>query len=251
MFSSSDHLHRRFAIQASWTAKMRKHLIQEKKILKPGPILETGCGTGAVLSDLEQLWNYPIYGIDLRKDYLIKANKQTSRSHIAVGNVSNMPFPDRTFSAVVSHYFLMWLSKPEESLAEIRRVIQPGGYFFVFAEPDYGGRIDFPPSLKSVKKLQIKALKLAGADPEMGRILPSLLKKIGFRNVVSGVYENRFPSSYSEQMIKSEQRILKEDLQQVATKSELQNFLSMDAKAWKMGTRIVHVPTFYAWGIAP
>lgn len=251
MFSSVDHWHRRFKIQASWTSKMRKHLLLEKEFLTPGPILETGCGTGAILADLEQLWRYPIYGIDLKKDYLLKARKETSRSSMAVGNVSNLPFPDQTFSAVVSHYFLMWLSSPAESLSEIRRVTKSGGYFFVFAEPDYGGRIDFPPILNSVKELQIKGLKMAGAEPEMGRNLPSLLKNAGFKNVVSGVYENRIQSSYPEDWIESEQMMLKEDLNQVVSNSKLQNILSMDAEAWKTGTRVVHVPTFYAWGIVP
>jgi ubiquinone/menaquinone biosynthesis C-methylase UbiE len=251
MNHSAASWHQRFTLQASWTAEMRKHLILEKAGINPGPILEAGCGTGAVLSDLQKFWKGPVYGIDLREDFLIEAKQQINNFRGAAGDASRLPFPDRTFSAVISHYFLMWLSKPEESLIEIQRVIQPGGLFFLFAEPDYGGRIDFPSNLNAVKKLQIEGLKKAGADPEMGRKLPGLLHKSGFRNVVSGVYENRFPTSYPEDWIISEQMILKGDLQRVVSESELQKILSRDAEAWKTGNRLIHVPTFYAWGTAP
>lgn len=251
MDHSAASWHRRFTLQASWTEKMRKHLILERGTLQPGPILETGCGTGAVLSNLLKLWKDPVYGIDLREDFLLEAKKHNNNFQCAAGNVSHLPFPDRTFSAVISHYFLMWLSKPEESLLEIRRVIHPGGYFFIFAEPDYGGRIDFPSDLTPIKKLQIAGLKKAGADPEMGRKLASILKKTGYQNVVSGIYENRFPTSYSEDWIQSEQMILKEDLRGVVSEPDLQNILSREAKAWETGSRLIHVPTFYAWGTVP
>ncbi len=59
------------------------------------------------------------------------------------------------------------------AIKEIYRVLQPKG-MLVAIEPDYGGMIEYPPEI-ATGDLWIAALSRAGADPCIGRKLPSIL----------------------------------------------------------------------------
>jgi hypothetical protein len=72
---------------------------------------------------------------------------------------------------------LLWMPL-EATLAEVRRVLQPGGVLLAI-EPDYGGMIEHPPEL-GTRELWIAGLQRAGADPLVGRKLPGLLAGHGF-----------------------------------------------------------------------
>jgi SAM-dependent methyltransferase len=51
------------------------------------------------------------------------------------GDAANLPFPDRTFAAIISNHSLEHFNDLEGSLREIGRVVHPGGAIFVSA-PD-------------------------------------------------------------------------------------------------------------------
>jgi len=54
------------------------------------------------------------------------------------------------------------------------RVTQPGGAILVCAEPDYGGRLDYPDL--PIGRWQAEALRREGADPLLGRKLRALFR---------------------------------------------------------------------------
>jgi SAM-dependent methyltransferase len=56
-----------------------------------------------------------------------------------------LPFQP-VFDVTFCHFLLLWVSNPEKVVAEMGRVTRPGGSVRL-AEPDYGGRIDYPESL--------------------------------------------------------------------------------------------------------
>jgi hypothetical protein len=53
----------------------------------------------------------------------------------------------------------------------------------MLAEPDYGGRIDYPSIFERIGKLQTDQLQAQGADPFIGRKLPALLSQAGLHNI--------------------------------------------------------------------
>ena len=59
------------------------------------------------------------------------------------------------------------------------RVTHPGGFVLALAEPDYGGRIDYPTELSQIGDWQKNALKQQGANPLMGRELRSIFSHAG------------------------------------------------------------------------
>lgn len=97
-----------------------------------GRVLEIGVGTGLNLAC------YPaavdeVVGIDPNPGMLALAEKQAARAprpvELAPGRAESLPFPDGSFDAVVSTVTLCSVESPAAALAEIHRVLVPGGRF--------------------------------------------------------------------------------------------------------------------------
>ncbi len=93
-----------------------------------GQILDNGCGTGILL---EYLRGRNVTGIDLSSKMLLATRKITGR--IVRGNSLELPFPNYTFDLVLSRSLIHHLPDKEKGIAEIARVLKPGGYA-VFAD---------------------------------------------------------------------------------------------------------------------
>ena len=131
--------HNRFMLQAQWTRALRLYFFDLIKLEAADKILDIGCGTGALLPDLQSLSPADIYGADVSLDPLERASQLSPESDLIGANVHNLPFKDNAFDMVLSHYFLMWVGDTSHALQEMARVTKPGGYVVAFAEPDYGG----------------------------------------------------------------------------------------------------------------
>jgi SAM-dependent methyltransferase len=94
-------------------------------------------------------------------------------------NGVSLPFADATFDMVYCQLVLLWARPVESVIREVWRVLQPGGVV-IAVEPDYGGMIEYPPAL-ATRDLWIAALKRAGATPTIGRMLPGMFARQGFR----------------------------------------------------------------------
>jgi len=238
----------RYLIQAQWTRALRLYFFELLNLQKMDRVLDMGCGTGALLPDLQALSPAYIYGADILEEHLIVAKEICPECFLTGADVYHLPYQDNTFDMVLSHYFLMWIGNPEKALIEMYRITKPGGYLVAFAEPDYGGRIDYPPEFEKLRDYQISGLLNAGADPKLGRKLSSLFHEAGLAEIQTGVYEGGWGNQLSPEEIKSEWQVLEEDLADLLPQVELQELKKNEISAWKNGSRLIYVPTFYAWG---
>ena len=69
----------------------------------------------------------------------------------------------------------------------MRRVVQPGGWVAALAEPDYGGRIDYPDALAALGWKQAAAVHAQGADIYAGRKLAGWLGQAGLKDIQVGL----------------------------------------------------------------
>src|SRR5262245_2226001 len=95
--------------------------------------LDAGCGTGfqtAILDDL----GYAAHGLDLSRELLRAAPKRIGHV-LAQGDVHALPYRDRSFDAATCcGSTLSYVADARQAIAEIDRVLQPGGRLLVECE---------------------------------------------------------------------------------------------------------------------
>lgn len=246
---SLDDRHRRYQQQAGWTAGLRRFIFQRFGWNRLERVLEVGCGTGAVLAELEQ--GPQILGIDIDLDSLHHARQIAGHALLSQADVFALPFRDGAFSLTYCHFLLLWLSDPLAALSEMKRVTRPGGVLVALAEPDYGHRIDYPPELAILGDWQAEALHRQGADPELGRKLRSLFASSGLENAQSGLLGGEWSGPPPQEDCEIEWSTLREDLRGEIPAEALDRLQALDSSAWQRGDRVLFVPTFYALGQVP
>lgn len=239
--------HNRYSTQAVWTREIRRYLLSK---CQPPPkrTLDVGCGTGAVTADLPG----QVYGMDTLYNDLQYAGEVSSGPRYLAADAYKIPFAPDTFDLVCCHFLLLWLKEPQNVLFEMTRVLKPDCRLILFAEPDYGGRIDFPYPLADLGQLQKMSLRNQGCDPEIGRKLCSMLIASGLDNIETGVIGGEWKADYSlPKGFASEWDTLLSDLQSALSPQETAFYTELDRTAWLEGTRVLYVPTFYAAGKKP
>ena len=99
--------------------------------LRAGRVLETAAGSGiltrALLRSLPA--SVSVLATDLNQPMLDHAAAQTSFSNVSWQRVDaqTLPFPDRTFDAVVCQFGVMFFPDKQRAYREARRVLKPGG----------------------------------------------------------------------------------------------------------------------------
>jgi SAM-dependent methyltransferase len=94
------------------------------------PILDAGCGTGAVLELLGNPTKH--VGVDVSSEALAFCRRR-GLSNVAQSNVAALPFADNSFDAVISSSVLYhrWVTDVHQVIRELRRVLRPGGVLLV------------------------------------------------------------------------------------------------------------------------
>jgi ubiquinone/menaquinone biosynthesis C-methylase UbiE len=251
VFLSSSAWHLRFQQQAGWTRDLRHYLYRKASFFPSARVLDLGCGPGALLGELIEQNLKSVIGLDLSRSFLALARRGTQRASLTQGDALNLPFAPAVFNVSLCHFVLLWLANPQQALNELVRVTRPGGAILALAEPDYGGRIDFPVPLAELGTLQTEALRRQGADTLMGRQLASLFHRTGLTRVETGLLGGQWSSAPPPQEWQSEWQVLEADLQNLLPPSRLEELGAIDRSAWQRGERVLFVPTFYAIGFVP
>lgn len=240
--------HSRYAEQAIWSASLRHYLVGKTALRKDSRVLEVGCGTGAVLDSLQGATDMACFGVDINLQDLHFLHRTYPVLPVAAGDAYSLPFAEGSLDAAVCHFLLLWLKEPVSALREMLRVVRPGGWLMAFAEPDYGGRVDFPQELEEPGSLQAYALHLQGADPESGRRLPDWFESIGLEEISCGVMGAEWQIGQATQPLDTEAPTLAHDLEKYVSPDTLDRWVTISSAAQSRGTRVLFVPTFWAIG---
>ena len=101
-------------------------------------VLDVACGTGDLSLTLFEITGAGVVGTDFCRPMLdIAAGKTSGRIRLIEGDALDLPFRDGTFDAATIAFGLRNLSNVESGLAELSRVLKPGGWVAVleFSRP--------------------------------------------------------------------------------------------------------------------
>jgi SAM-dependent methyltransferase len=89
------------------------------------PFLDAGCGTGLNLRHLPP----GSTGIDINPRNVTLVQQRLPEQRIVLGDIEAMPFEDASFATVLCTEVLEHVPDTARAIAEIRRVLRPGGVF--------------------------------------------------------------------------------------------------------------------------
>ena len=159
--------------------------------LRPGMrLIDVGCGHGVLSMGLARaVAPGELHGVDLIESRIrlaetIARENGLSNASFHVGDPLALPFEDDSFDVAHCHNVLTYIPDTGATLAEIRRVLKPGGIVACrelitdscFTEPDYG-------VLGRAWALYEDILAADDAHPQMGKDLKGRLVEAGFENI--------------------------------------------------------------------
>jgi len=113
--------------------RWRRFLVSRIAPPEGGRVLDVATGTGLVAREIARRSAARIVGIDLSPEMLhgaraaIGRDRLEARVSLCLGQAERLPFGDEAFDAVTFTYLLRYVDDPAETLAELARVLKPGG----------------------------------------------------------------------------------------------------------------------------
>ena len=163
--------------------------------LKPGMrLIDLGCGPGTISVGLAQaVAPGALQGIDMEESQIEIARAAAAagghdNATFQTGDATELPFEDDSFDVVHCHALLNHAPDTQAVLAEVRRVLKPGGLFA--AREVFGDSAFLEPALKigglggdRVWGTFLRLLAANGGHPQMGKELPRALVDAGFADI--------------------------------------------------------------------
>jgi SAM-dependent methyltransferase len=113
-----------------FTTAVAAKLVKHAKMHPGQRVLDVCCGTGVVAVTAARV-GARVTGLDLTPELLERAkeNSQTAGAEIdwREGDVESLPFADGAFDVVLSQFGHIFAPRPEVAVAEMLRVLKPGG----------------------------------------------------------------------------------------------------------------------------
>ena len=93
-----------------------------------GHVLDVATGTGLVAAELERRV-FRVTGLDQSSEMLDHARRRFVGTEVELveGSAEALPFADRSFDHLTVTYLLRYVDDPGATLAEVARVVRPGG----------------------------------------------------------------------------------------------------------------------------
>jgi demethylmenaquinone methyltransferase/2-methoxy-6-polyprenyl-1,4-benzoquinol methylase len=113
--------------------RWRRFLVSRVNAIPGSWVLDVATGTGLVARELARRRNVRVLGLDQSEPMLRRgigaagAAGLADRIAFVAGQAERLPFPDGAFDAVTFTYLLRYVDDPAATLAELARVLRPGG----------------------------------------------------------------------------------------------------------------------------
>jgi ubiquinone/menaquinone biosynthesis C-methylase UbiE len=153
-------------------------------------VLDAGCGTGEFSLRVAQDWpGAEVAGLDLLPGPLAIARARAAGHGLALrfeqGDLFELPYAAASFDLVACRHVLQAVPRPEAAIAELLRVVKPGGWLHLLVE-DYAMLHMTPGALDPDlfwREGPIEFTARTGTDARIGRRAWSILAALGVQDL--------------------------------------------------------------------
>jgi SAM-dependent methyltransferase len=148
-------------------------------------VLEVGSGLGILAGEAaRRIPAGRVTGVEYSEQQLAAARGAAPNLRLMQGDAHSLPFENDKFDVVYCRYLLEHLADPPKALAEMRRVLKPGGRLLVQENDIFMCRFDPDcPTFYMVWERFVELQARLGGDGLIGRRLFGLLKRAGFKDI--------------------------------------------------------------------
>ena len=178
--------------------------------LRPGQsAIDLGCGPSGIL-DLLSAAVSPggrAVGVDANPVHTAMAG-QYARDHglanveVVTADARHTGLPPDSFDLVHARTLLVTIPEPAEVVAEMVRLVRPGGWV-ASQEPDIEHALCYPPlpAWDRLREVFIAGFSRSGADLRIGRRLTEVYRQAGLEEIDVTVYAPAYPAGHSRRTI--------------------------------------------------
>ena len=148
--------------------------------------IDVGCGNGAFTELLvEQCAPSEVRGIDPSEAQLVfaRARKGASGVEFRHGDAMALPFDKARFDAAVMALVIFFVPQPAKGVAEMVRVVRPGGMIATYAWDMLGGGFPYDPIQAEIRALGITPPLPPSANVSRMEVLRDLWTSVGLQAV--------------------------------------------------------------------
>ena len=112
--------------------RWRSEMVGKVRAAPGGLVLDVATGTAGVALEIHARTRAEVVGLDLSASMLEGARQKLEGLgergvHLVQGHGEELPFADDTFDSVTFTYLLRYVKDPKSTVAELARVVRPGG----------------------------------------------------------------------------------------------------------------------------
>jgi demethylmenaquinone methyltransferase/2-methoxy-6-polyprenyl-1,4-benzoquinol methylase len=114
-------------------ARWRRFLVDRVAPTPGDTVLDVACGTGSIAAELVRRADCAVVGLDQSDEMLAEARRSLAAAGLAgrirlqQGRAEKLPFADASFDRLTGGYLLRYVEDPTATIAELARVVRPGG----------------------------------------------------------------------------------------------------------------------------
>jgi len=232
----------------------------ERLGIRPGAsVLDVGCGAGEVCVDLARRVGSAgtVCGVDPSEAMIAAAQAAAARAGAAVehrvAGIHALPYPDASFDLVRAERVFQHIDDPKRGLAEMIRVLRPGGRIMVI-DPDHSQTslaLETSAHERVHEVLRAQFLQSHIVNPRSGIKLRGLFREAGLRDVDVLVrvlelsWEDYAPASFLRQRLDTAVTT------GAITASEAADFLAAQQDQAQRGAFMATVVGYSALGVKP
>lgn len=161
----------------------RDATLEQLDLTEGESVLDVGSGPGLLAESVADSVGSSgcVVGIDISHDFVVRSRRRNFRSWLSfrIGDATALDEPDATYDAVVCTQVAEYIADVDAVVAEVRRVLKPGGRF-VFVATDWDSVIWHSDNPERMRRI-MRSWEGHCAHPRLPRSLKSHLVKAGLQ----------------------------------------------------------------------